>query len=254
MSLILHCGTQATTRASLFALPDPKPISERHQPIHHAAFLEEVEGALGAAGYAMRDTAFGVTHDGNRFFGLSTIEHEQLRAFDGGSFVIGFRGSHDMSTSRGLAVGSHVFVCNNLCFWGDFQLSTKHTTYIHQRLPIMLEEMVARLKMWCARQYEQLDAYRSTQIDDSAADAAILAMGRQGIINWGELGKVVHEWDQPSHDEHAEDGPTVWRLFNAATANMKLRNPDHPRVTRTMGDGVKLHRICDKLAELPLAA
>lgn len=254
MSLMLHCGAHAIDRTALYALPNPVPMGPRHCPVHHADFIEEVEGTLESHGFQVKDSAFGVTHDGNRLFGLSTVEHKQLQCFGGGEFVVGFRGSHDQTLPRGLAAGSRVFVCDNLAFSGEVVMTTKQTTRIHQRLPVLLDDMVKRLGITFEHQVVQIDAYRTNRITDAAADAAILEMGRQGVINWGELGKVVNEWDEPSHDEHAEDGPTIWRLFNAATETLKPRNPDHPRLPLLAPKTAKLHRICDTLAGLPLAA
>jgi hypothetical protein len=230
------------------------PQGPRHCPIAHSEFVDEVEGELVAQGYELRDTAFGVTKGGDRFFGLANVVHQDLRGFDGGEFVIGFRGSHDQSLPRGLAGGSRVFVCDNLAFSGELVLHTKQTTNIHQRLPILLQDMVHQLGTTLQHQVKQFDAYRTTRISQSEANDAILELGRRNVVNWSELGKVVDEWDNPSHDEHAEDGDTVWRLFNAATETLKIRNPAHPRVPLLVPKTTTLHRICDQLSELPLAA
>ena len=133
-------------------------------------------------------------------------------------------------------------------------MSTKHTTFIHERLPVLIEDMISRLGIRFDKLREQVDQYRLAQVSKSAADAAIVEMGRRNVINWSELGKVVAEWDEPTHEEHAEDGNNVWRLFNAATEVMKPRNPDHPRLPHLAPKTIELHSICDQLAELPLAA
>ena len=253
-NLMLHCGADAISREALYALPEPTPMGPRHRPIHHADFIEAVEGELILAGYDIKETAMGVTGDGARLFGVMDVQHARLPSFDGGAYSIGFRGSHDQTISRGLAAGSHIFVCDNMAFNGEVVMNTKQTTEILSRLPTMIREMIEKLDGAFRHQVVQLDAYRTNQISHREADAAILEMGRQGVVNWGELGKVVQEWDAPSHEEHTEGGHNVWRLFNAATETLKLRNPTHPRLPNLAPKTIKLHAICDELAGLKRAA
>ena len=253
-NLMLHCGAHAIDRSALLSLPEPVSMGPRHRPVHHADFIEVVEGELLRAGYDIKDQAMGVTPDGARLFGVMDIEHRNLPTFDGGAYTIGFRGSHDQTISRGLSAGSHIFVCDNMAFNGEVVMNTKQTTEILSRLPLMIREMIEKLDGAFRHQVVQLDAYRANQITQREADAAILEIGRQGIVNWGELGKVVEEWDTPSHEEHAEGGHNVWRLFNAATETLKLRNPTHPRLMNLAPKTVRLHAICDELAGLQRAA
>lgn len=247
-NLMLHCGANLIERNALYGLPEPTSLGKRHSPVHHADFVDMLEGSLRASGFAMHDLAVGVTHNGNRLFGLAEVGVPGLPATLDTAHTIGFRGSHDQTVARSIAAGANVFVCDNLSFSGEVVMNTKQTSRVHDRLPAMIEQMLERLRVVFGRQNEQFDSYRTTQITPSAADAALLALGRENIINWSELGKVVAEYEHPTHPEHAEDGETVWRLFNAATEVLKPRNPEHPRLPTLPSKTIKLHRICDKLA------
>jgi hypothetical protein len=232
------------------ALPTPAPLGPIHKPVHHGAYVEMVENTLDQCGFEIKDQAFGVTNDGARFFGLMQIHHESLRdpKGTGVGHVIGLRGSHDQSIPRALAAGSSVFVCDNLAFSGELVVSTKHTTYIMDRLPDLIAETVKKLKVVYEHQDDQFDKYRLKQISENEADAAMMEMGRTNVIPWKDMGRMVKEWDEPTHMEHAEDGGSVWRLFNAATEVLKIRNPQHPRLPLLAERTVKLHGICDELA------
>lgn len=248
MSLILHCGAHAMDRDTMSRLPEPTPGGPRHQPIHHFDLITQVESSLHDHGYDVTESAFGVTNDGARMFGVATVEHSALRGFRGGSYALGYRSSTDRSLAPALAAGINVFVCDNLSFSGEAVLSTKQTTHIRGRLPTLVDDLMERLRVYFSRASAQVERYRATEISSSAADAAILQMGRSGVINWGELGKVVEQWESPAHEEHLEDGASVWRLFNAATETLKPRNPDHPRLPHLASKTIALHSICDKLA------
>lgn len=248
MSLMLHCGAHAATRDELYALPQPAAKGKRHAPIHHAEYLELVEGMLDQYGYQIEDEAFGITQHGNRMFGLLQVKHQDLQCFDGGAFELGLRGSHDMSLPRGLAAGSRVFVCDNLAFNGSLTMSTKQTTNLHLRLPALMDDMVRELGRFYSLLLKQVDSYKLTVLDGRTADAAITQMVREDIVSTRQLSKLITEWDEPSHPEHAEDGASVWRLFNACTETLKSDNPMHPALPNLAGKTTKLHALCDRLA------
>ena len=252
-NLILHCGADAISREAINASPDPESLGPRHAPIHHGEFLDMVESKLEAAGFNVTEQAYGMTDTG-RLFGLQTLETDRAREMEGTSFLFGLRASYDQSISAGLCAGSRVFVCDNLAFSGTVTMTTKQTTFLRDRLPALIEDMVSKLALSFRSQTERLESYRMAQISDRTADAAILQLAREGVTNWSNLGRVVREWDEPSHPEHAEDGKSVWRLFNATTEALKIRNEERPTVWTLPERTTKLHRICDELADLPLAA
>ena len=79
--------------------------------------------------------------------------------------------------------------------------------------------MVAALRL---RVGKRLDIV-AVQSDRASSQIKITQMGRdhQGAFTAAQLGRAIQQWDEPSHPEHAEDGHTVWRLFNAATEALK---------------------------------
>ena len=245
--LILHCGAQAATRSEINAMPSPVPQGPRHNPVHHGEFLERVEQTLDRYGFERGEAAYGLNHEGAQLFGVMEVVPPRIPAMEGASFTLGFRASHNQTLPAALASGSRVFVCDNLAFSGEQVLRTKQTTFFPQRLPHLLEQMVGELRISYSRQVVQLDSYRQTRINRMQADSAIVSLGRLNVVNWSELGKVVAEYERPSHEEHAEGGQTVWRLFNAVTETMKLRNEHHPRLAANLSKGAKLHRVCDRL-------
>ena len=196
-----------------------------------------------------------MTHDGNRLFGAMQVVHERLPAFEEGHFLVGFRGSHDQSFSRGICAGDRILVCDNLLFSGEFGFNTVHTLNLKDRLQVLLDGLMGDLMERFLSRYESMKNYRRTRISDETASHAIIEMARRDIVNWSELGKVTEEWYSPSHEEHAEDGNTVWRLQNAATEAMRIRNAGHPRMpammgratNREFGKGPRLEALLDEV-------
>lgn len=52
-------------------------------------------------------------------------------------------------------------------------------------------------------------------------DHYLMELVRNGALTPSVLGTALREWDQPRHEEHAEQGYSVWRLHNAVTEAIK---------------------------------
>jgi len=241
--LILHCGARHISREELYAYPTPEPQGPWHQPIHHADFIEQVEGQLLGYDYHITDEAFGISADGAKFFGVMQLREH---GGEGHGFIVGLRGSHDRSMSRGISMGSRTFVCDNLAFSGDVVFQTRHTTNIDERLPVLIHAAVERIAPMAEYQNDCFECYKDKYLKPIEADAAITEIIRRGIINPSEVGKLINHWDEPPHEEFEE--PNVYRLFNAATEVLKPRNPDHPRLPYLAPKTQALHQVCNELA------
>jgi hypothetical protein len=248
---MLHCGAAAISRNDLAAMPLPAPRGPRHVIRPYVEDVELVEHALADYGLAVNDEAFGVTHDGGRFFGVlecSPIEGEYLGKDYG--LLVGLRGSYDQSIARGLAVGSRVFVCDNLAFSGEVSILTRQTTRIGDRLPSMLRDAVARIPAMAEHQQVRFEAYRNTALTPRQGDAMVIELLRKGVVNTSQIGRVIAEWDEPSHPEHAEQGHSIWRMHNAVTEAIKPANRDRLAIPATWERTTKMTRFFDEVVGL----
>jgi hypothetical protein len=200
MSLVLHCGAAHVTYDELAHLPVPDARGSRHAV---RPFVDDVDIVLDqfqSIGARVEDTAYGVlTRDGMpaRFFGLIELQLPNVADDDFG-LMVGLRGSYDQTLPRGLAVGSSVFVCDNLAFSGEVTIKTKQTTYIGQRLPRLIAQAVDRIPALALAQSAKFDAYRNTTIGQRAGDAMLVEMVRRGALAPSQLGVAISEWDSPA--------------------------------------------------------
>jgi len=223
--LLLHCGGHSVNRNQLAMLPVPAPKGSRHVCRPFIEDVNIVSDELDRLGFNITGEAFGLAREGQRFFGTMEIapralegEYIPAKSF---ALTVGIRGSYDQSFPRGLAVGSRVFVCDNLAFSGDVVLKTRQTTNISNRIGGLWRDAVAQIPEMADHQNRRFAAYRDLSIDRRAGDAMIVELVRRAIITPSQVGRVIAEWDTPSHDEHAEDGFTAWRLYNAVTEACK---------------------------------
>jgi hypothetical protein len=225
-NLMLHAGAIKSTREYLATLPTPAPIGSRHFPTPHSEFVDLVTRSVKDHGYEIQAEQFGVTPNGDRFFGLMEIarhvEGEYIPKSKGYALNIGLRASHDQTFPKALSFGSRVFVCDNLAFSGEVKVSTRQTINVNRRLPSLVESAMQRVVDLDSNQQERFQLYQDSELNALQGDAALLALYRRHVLGPRTLDKALQEWDTPSHEEHLNDGcRTVWTLQNAVTEALK---------------------------------
>jgi hypothetical protein len=215
--LILHCGANAAEIDAVRAVPTPD-ATPSWQPIPHGDLYGRVRSTLESSGLHIVEEAHGLWRDGLRYFGLMEVRN----GHDGNDFglVVGLRNSHDKSFPAALALGSHVFCCDNLAFSGEVKLSRKHTTYIWRDLPGLVERAVGRLADLRNLQARRIGAYKSTALtDDRAVHDLVVRSVYARVLPGSQIMDVLNEWRRPRHEEF--EPRTVWSLFNSFTETLK---------------------------------
>ncbi len=242
-NLVLHCGASKIDRADLEKMVAPEP-TETWMPIPHSRMLHLVEKAVEKQGFHVVEEAHGVIGDGSRYFGLLQLANGN----NPGDYtlVVGLRNSTDKSLKAGLAVGSQVFVCDNLAFSADIVIGRKHTPKIEIDLPGLVTDAVGKLRDMRQRQDDRIAAYKHTGMSDAMAhDFMIRALDAE-VTTVTRIPKILAEWRAPRHPEFAE-AKNGWRLFNAFTEIAK-DTPlfDRPKQTQA------LHALMDDVCKVPL--
>lgn len=250
--LVLHCGAHTTSREELAALPVPEPMGPHHKPIAHLTFLDLLTEEMDKHDLAVVDEAFGVTAEGNRFFGLLALNHQSADY----QTLLGLRGSHDQSMSRIIGLGSHCFACDNLAFSMSHELRTKQTTNIMRRLPGLIHEAVGHLPEEIERQDRLMAAIKAREITEDETNGVLIEAVRQNVLPPSRLGKVIHLWDRERGRVEGEEpiygaNPTAWTTFNVLTETMRPADR-HGNVPTNMDKTHALTRLIEQ--ELELAA
>jgi hypothetical protein len=230
MGLCLHAGAIHKSRAQIAELPLAAPMGNRHVIRPFIDDIVLVDTLLSRQGLVINDEAYGVSFiDGKpaKFFGVMEMASKNTEF----ALTVGLRGSYDQTLPRGLAVGSRVFVCDNLAFSSDITLHTRQTTFIGERLPEMLRQAVEKIPGLAEHQEQQFDRYKSIRFDHSKGDAILMQCFRREVLNNNQFAKAVELWDK-------FDYGTAWDLYNVVTAAIKPP-PDKPHVlnawTRSIG-------------------
>ena len=230
---MLHAGAEPIDYDGLrqLAVPD---ATATHVPIPHYRVVDLVAHSLGYFGHQVTDMQFGVTPDGARFFGVLCLKSPYTDWTD----MIGLRNSHDRRFPVGISFGSRVFVCDNMAFSGDHVIKRKHTVNLKRDLHGLIGEIVEPLAIQREAQKVKIDRYRATDVDDIAADHAIMEMFRRDVIGVQAIAHVHEQWQRPTHPWGPKTG---WRLFNAATFALTGKVAERPKGT------ADLHEIIDQV-------
>ena len=244
-NLILHCGARHIDRQTLALIPCPAATETWH-PIPHIRLVEEVERSLAASNMKIVNESYGVTEGNERMFGLLQIANCQETTDY--AYVIGVRGSLNKSLSRGLAVGSSVFVCDNLAFSSEIVFHRKQTCFIERDLPKMVDTAIGLLGQRWNDQHIRISTYKHTALSLRDADH-ILAEIAGDVFPWQRFEDIRKEFIAPRHPEFEKE--TLWALFNAVTEMLKPKADSKASGLWTMPARTgRLHKVCDDYAGL----
>lgn len=238
LNLILHCGTNHVTRDQVANNETPAP-TDSHYPIPHELLIERVQEQLYDAGYNVTQEAYGMTAEGDRFFGLMQLVRENDAAIAADhSIVLGVRNSHDKSFAASIVAGSGVFVCDNLSFSGEIKVARKHTVNILRDLNGLVHRSISRLAAAYRQQEVAFEAYKNYVISNEEAAHMLVEGMSKKVFGCTQVPNIWKEWKEPSHEEFTKNN--VWKLFNAVTEVAKEWSPE-TKLQRTQ----LLHGLCD---------
>jgi hypothetical protein len=214
--LILHCGGKRVDFETVQASVTPKP-QDSHYPIPHARILELAVEGLEQQGLHVTKSEHALAKDGMRYFGLLQLTN----GTDHGDFglVAALRNTHDKSFAASMALGSRVFVCDNLAFSGEVTFARKHTRFAMTDLPRLVNDALGRLGTLKRSQEMRIAGYKAAEISDDQAYATIVRATLSKVLPNAKIKDVVEQWHEPFHEEFAPR--TGWSLFNGFTEVLK---------------------------------
>jgi|ERR1700733_484588 len=231
-SFMIHAGGSEVGIDEVRRVQMPE-ATDSYQPIAHERMIELVTGAMADMGLVIAQQQYALAKDGQRFFGLFDLRGDQPDY----NLVFGLRNSHDKTFPAAISLGSRVFVCDNLAFSGEIQISRRHTRHIERDLPALVAKATAALVESRQVQHKRIEAYKGFEIDDRSAHDLIVNGARNGLFPASDIINVAKEWHEPTYEDFRPR--TGWSLFNAFTEVAKRWGNALPMRT------AKLHGVFD---------
>jgi hypothetical protein len=234
-TLINHRGAQEVTLDQLSTIEAPPPTATWF-PVSHIDVYEAVNHTLTSAGYEIRRQVFSLAKDDHRFFGVLDLTSTIT---EGISLSVGIRNSTDKSFPIGMAVGSRVFVCDNLSFHGEIVIAKKHTRFGETRYREGIAAAVGRLDSYRQTQADWIGGLQQRPLAPEQADSLILRAYETELISTRLLPDVIKEWRQPEHE--AFQPRNAWSLWNAFTSALRTKQESQPAAAALMT--IRLQRL-----------
>lgn len=211
MSLLLHVNGLTATRNEVYNILTPAH-TRTWQPVPHRDFIESILKNADKAGLTIRSEAYGLANKGERLFGVI--------AFDQGNehgWSVGIRNSHDKSLKAGIVGGARIFVCDNLCFSGEFKAQRKHTPNID--IKSMIGSAFDNLPEKIDNLFKNLERLKMEGLTEDEAKLAIFQAAEDRIVAPSEVLNIWQEFKEPTYKEFKE--PNKYNLLMAFTEQAK---------------------------------
>jgi len=262
-TLLAHSGAKYQTREQIMALPNggmPEvPLGPHHKPIPHIELIQNLQTVFAERGLKVKKEQFAtMRQDGTFLFGLFDFEpvggdFSHLDA-EGRGLSAGFRSGNAFEKPIEIAIGEHVFVCDNLVLAGDvIILKRRHT--IRLDLNEELQRAADRYLVGARELERSIDRFQDFELTDSGAKEVLFDMatgrGAQQVFPVTRLPAIADFYFNAPCLADAEEleartpdcePRSLWGVHNAVTRTLRDVKPQ-PRYECS----IKLGRFCDRL-------
>ena len=241
MGLLLHCGCELVEPHILKDLKPPVPKSDTHVPLKHWDLYQSIVKAFDRTGHIdiVGEPQIGLSHDAMRCFGFLDIITKATQNTDGvimdGEVKLQavFRNANDFAFPANFSASTFSFACDNLAFSttlpfghpcgeeGNEWKGRKHTKFILDELPQLLDDSIARLIDDADLFEKRYPIYKDTkmnnkQMHDIVCRSLDVPNGKKNVITTTFVEPVLREWYEPTYREYT--GRTAWSAFSAFTS------------------------------------
>ncbi|MEI6235737.1 MAG: DUF932 domain-containing protein [Planctomycetota bacterium] len=232
MLMLSHASE--VSRDELYNVVTPEP-TQSWKPVPHYEVVNTLTDRAAARGLVIKNEKFALLDGtlygengvqtripGARLFGsLDFVPLPGMPFPAGCTPSAGLRNSADKSFALSILSGARVFVCANGCLNAEHIVSRKHTSGLDLVVAIdaALDAFMDSLRGF-NETYEKL---RARQLRRTTAHSLVVELARAGAFSSSDILPVVHEFENPRHDEFKEKN--AWSLYQSATEIMKVQSP-----------------------------
>lgn len=213
-------NSETVTRAMVEAVP--LPLSTRsYKPVAYGDAINFLHDTIANdLGLPIIKETYGLNKKGDQLFALATLD-----TGDGDSGLsIGLRQSYNKSLALGVAVGSRVFVCDNLCFSGDaFMVVRKNTTNVWEDFKALVAAQVSGALGHHTNMQADVAKLKATPCNVRRGYSFLGVMQGEGLLTPTQSTVAFGDWTKPRHAEFADRN--MWGLYNAITEGLKKGAP-----------------------------
>lgn len=207
-------GSNSVTEAEIMDVP-AVPYTKTFNPIHHGEVIRAVKEGISAVGMNIVKSEYVLAQNGMRMFGVYDLDFGTNEL----SWSIGIRNSMNKSMSLGITAGTRVFVCENLCFSGEFLAFKRHTSgldidelaFLAYRSMRKMIPMLRSFQTW----HEGLKQY---ELSEQASKILLVEIMTNSVFPASKFNRFNELYFGGVYS------PTLWGLHEAVTDTLKSSN------------------------------
>lgn len=219
------------------AVQEPK-FTDSWKPLSHGKFIDAIKEACQSEGIGVVKKKYSMNKTGTQFFGSWILDTEQ----NGLNTMIGLRGSIDKTIAKGICAGTHVTVCSNMMFSGDFIEFRRHTSGMtYETLLELGKNAIASSVTESKKLIEWQKNLKNIQIETELKKIITYDMMSCNVFSpsrFNEFNRAIEEELEVNYDQ------TLYTLHGAAT---RLFRTENMRVLSWRGQN--LIKVCNKFQE-----
>lgn len=230
--------TLGLTRSGILSIPVPK-TTESYTAIPNAMILDILEKELDVYGYKVEKEYYRPGKKGNVVVGEMTIKGDDPDM----GMMFAFQNSYDKSKKLAIAVGGHVFVCENGMITGDaITMKRLHTGEVDKHLQEAIRAGISTMDF----RYQESKINRE-RMGNVILDRKTIAelTGRmfmeEALITNHQLGIIKKEYESPTHLYDNDNNLSLWGFYNTVTYAFKEKSP----AGNWMNDHINLHSFVE---------
>jgi hypothetical protein len=212
------------TVAGLRRLKTPK-ATDTWNPVPYVEIVDSISTQVKDVGwkFAKRKTEdrfdMVITPNKDRVFGVTSITTPDDDEDFG--LAIGFRCSHNKTLALGITVGTRVFVCDNLCFYGDVVVRREQTRHADAGETVALA--FEQIPQVFEDAYSTQAALRKVRVDENRAVRILCDAVDAGALPLNRLFGAIEHWRMAVADEvqDIKHVNTLWGVQQAVTHEWK---------------------------------
>ena len=243
MTLMAHKDTANTPENEVKLIPAPEWTDTWH-PVSHAQLIDATDLACKEVGIGVVDKRYSLNKTGTKMFASWSLDVGNGKI----GYVLGFRHSTDRSMRIGFVAGTQAFICDNMCFTGDYIAFRMHTGGLDME---ELELMAMKALEGAIVQMEDLHRWQTDlheiYVPRTDLKCLVFDMVEQGVFSGGQISNYLSCLDEERKIRYGYnlDGATsLYSVHGAATRLMRPWN-----MIRSAAASAKLQGICDGYIE-----
>lgn len=238
-NLLAHTDTKRVPEEKVLAVPAGEYTKTFH-PVAHSEVIGSLEKACDNYNVKILNREYSMNQKQTKMFGVWNLD-----IGNGGiGYSLGLRNAIDKTMAVGICSGTCVFVCDNLCFSGDFIAFRKHTSGLTiEELTMLADNALGDAIIEMEKMHDWHETLNEIWVPEQDRKGLVYDMIDRGVMNGGKFDKYHTALAEEMEIRRGRMLDGTHSLFNMHGAVTRmLRGDNLLSLSKRTGE---LNKLCD---------